>query len=88
MKRQSEAEQARDLRKIIEALNAFYVHRQVPHDCRLIVYSRTIAGTSILESQGAMSLIGQPPEIQRGKLAEYQEEMQTFTTFLKEQYFV
>jgi hypothetical protein len=87
LKRQAEAEQAHDLRKMIEALNAFYAHRHVQHDCRLIVYGRTIAGTSILESQGAMSLIGQAPEIQRGKLAEYQDEMRAFTAFLKATYF-
>jgi hypothetical protein len=86
-KRQAEAEQAHHQRKVLEALTAFYEHRHVPYDCRLIVYGRTIAGTSILESQGAMCLIGQLPEIQRGKLAEYQDEMRAFTTFLKVKYF-
>ena len=87
LKRQAEAEQAHQQRKVLEALTAFYEHRHVPHDCRLIVYGRTIAGTSILESQGAMCLIGQSPEIQRGKLAEYQDEMRAFTAFLKATYF-
>jgi hypothetical protein len=87
LKRQAEAAQAHYQRKVLEALTAFYEHRHVPHDRRLIVYGRTIAGTSILESQGAMCLTGQPQEVGERKLAEYQDEMRAFTAFLKGTYF-
>lgn len=87
LKHRAEAEQAYDQRKVIEALTAFYAtFRQVPQDRMLIVYAR-YAGTSILEPQGAMCLIGQSHEVQTRKLAEYQAEMHTFTTFLKRVYF-
>lgn len=86
LKHRAEEAQAQSQQLLLALLADFYAQRHVDYDRILIVYMR-YPGTSILESQGAASLIGQPYKVQAQKLAEYQDEMQSFAAFLKEEYF-
>ena len=84
----SQAEQLHsiDQQRLLNHLTAFYKVHHTPFDCKLILYTR-VPGTSCMESQGATTVIGQPPEIQQRKLIMYQKEMLAFTNFLKNMYF-
>jgi len=73
--------------KLIGLLTAFYQNRHVPFDRLLVVHPRDTTGRSRLESQGADFQNVVPLEQRQRKLAEYQEEMQAFTVFMKEVYF-
>jgi len=73
-------------KKIIEYLDAFYKHRESPFDKRLVIQNRNRTGARI-ESQGASLQKIADAEIKKQKLAEYQEEMRTFTEFLKKIFF-
>ncbi len=86
LKSQAEQLHATDQQKLLDYLAAFYSIRHISFDCRLMIYTR-VPGTSCLESQGATTIIGQPPDIQKQKLKIYQEEMLTFTEFLQKTYF-
>lgn len=66
-------------------LAAFYEQRRVPFERQLIVQSRS-DGKSRLESQGADMQEVLEPSARQQKLADYQQEMQDFTTFLKQRY--
>ncbi len=72
--------------RLLGLLAAFYEQRRVPLERQLIIQSRS-DGKSRLESQGAdMQEVLLPTERQQ-KLLTYQQEMQDFTAFLKQQYF-
>lgn len=73
--------------RLLTYLAAFYEHRHVPLDVRLVIQSRDTTGRSRLESQGADFQETAPLEEQRLNLATYQEEMRRFTEFLKQQFF-
>jgi hypothetical protein len=85
-KRSAEAVHSQNQRRLIEYLAAFYSDYRPAYDRLLVVYSRHPA-CSILESQGATSLVGQPLVVQAEKLSDYQDEMHLFTAFLKDYYF-
>jgi hypothetical protein len=85
-KRVAEAMHGQDQRRLVEYLAAFYSNYRPAYDRLLVVYTRH-PGCSILESQGAASLLSQPLAVQVEKLSDYQDEMRLFTTFLKEHYF-
>ena len=72
--------------KAMTHLEMFYRGRQVPYNRRLTL-SFLSDGQGRIESQGAEFQETAPPEIKQQKLAEYQEEMRAFTSFLKEKYF-
>ena len=72
-------------RTLMNYLAAFYEPRHVPFDVRLVIQARGY-GESRLESQGADFQETALPEMRESKLAEYQQEMQAFTAFLKERY--
>jgi hypothetical protein len=74
--------------KLMNYLAAFYQDRHVPYDCRLIVRPIGYDGKSRLESQGADCQEVMPLDIRVEKLAAYQAEMQAFTAFLKDIYFM
>ena len=86
LKSQAEQLHALDQQRLLNYLTTFYSVHQAPFDCQLILYTR-VPGTSSLESQGATTVIGQPPETQQRKLIMYQKEMLAFTNFLKNMYF-
>jgi hypothetical protein len=73
--------------KLLVYLAAFYAHRQVPYDVRLVIQARDTTGRSRLESQGADFQEIASPDVKAQKLQEYQEEMRAFTAFLEERYF-
>lgn len=73
--------QLEEIRKIILLIGEFYQNRQVAYDQML-----TMRGNR-LESQGAQLQEIIPPEEQNQKFHAYQEEMKTFTGFLKKKYF-
>lgn len=85
LRRQAEILHAEDKRRLLKYLAAFYTAYRPPYDRLLVVYERTPA-CSILESQGASTLIGESSETRASKLREYQEEMRTFTAFLKRRF--
>lgn len=85
-KRSAEAMHSQDQRRLIEYLAAFYSNYRPAYDRLLVVYSR-YPTCSILESQGAASLLGQSLAVQAEKLADYQNEIHLFTAFLKDYYF-
>jgi hypothetical protein len=87
LKSQAEQVHAADQQKLLNHLTAFYSVRHTSFDCRLMLYTR-VPGTSCLESQGATTIIGHPPEIQKQKLQTYQQEMLAFTEFLQKMYFL
>lgn len=74
-------------RKLLAYLAEFYEDRCVPYDRRLIIRPLGTDGKSRLESQGADCQEVASPEEKVQKLAEYQREMQDFTTFLKQKFF-
>ena len=67
-------------------LAAFYDQRSIPYDVRLIIQAQGM-GRSRIESQGADLQDTAPLDNRQQKLQEYQEEMQSFTAFLKEVWF-
>lgn len=69
--------------KLLTYLAQFYEDRYVSYDCRLIIRPLGTVGKSRLESQGADCQDIAPLEIRAEKLKAYQEEMHTFTAFLK-----
>ena len=73
--------------KLLQYLAAFYENRHVPFDQRLIVRPIGTDGRSRLESQGADCQEVAPLDIRAQKLLRYQEEMGTFTAYLKHIYF-
>ena len=73
--------------RLLVYLAAFYEHRQVPYDIRLVIQARDTTGRSRLESQGADFQDVAPPDVKAQKLREYQEEIHAFTAFLKDRYF-
>lgn len=85
LRRQAEMLHAEAKHRLLEYLAVFYTAYRPPYDRLLVVYERTPA-CSILESQGASILIGESSEARASKLQEYQEEMRTFTTFLKQRF--
>ena len=69
-------------------LELFYQDRYVPYDCYLTLNIRGHGkGKGRLQSQGAVFQAILPEDLRQQRLRAYQEEMQTFTAFLKEQYF-
>lgn len=89
---QCEADQARlavkrlhlvERAKLLRVLDLFYQQHQAPADRRLIINPGEWTGISCLESQGADFQTVAAPDERTTKLAEYQEEMQAFGTFLK-----
>lgn len=62
-------------------LDDFYRVRDVPPDRRLILQPYPDSGRVL--SKGAELQEVNPPEVQREKLKEYQEEIRAFTSFLK-----
>ena len=73
-------------RKVMAYLAAFYDQRSIPYDVRLIIQAQGM-GRSRIESQGADLQDTAPLDDRQQKLQEYQEEMQSFTAFLKEVWF-
>jgi len=71
--------------RLLGLLAAFYEQRRVPFERQLIVQSRS-DGKSRLESQGADLQEVLEPSARQQKLADYQQEMQDFTTLLKQRY--
>jgi hypothetical protein len=74
--------------KLMSYLAAFYQNRHIPYDYRLFVRPLGHEGKSRLESQGADCQEVMPLDIRAEKLAAYQTEMQAFTAFLKDIYFM
>lgn len=64
-------------------LDGFYADRKVPYDRQLaLTGNRSIR----LQSHGASGLETAEPSEQQNKLPEYQKEMQSFGTYLKEKF--
>lgn len=71
--------------RLMAYLVEFYQERVVPHDRRLVLHD--FLATFRLQSQGVfLQEIADVPQ-REAKLLEYQEEMRTFTAFLKAHYF-
>jgi hypothetical protein len=77
---------AKEIVKVVPYLEAFYAQRIVPFDRRLIL-SIFGEGWCMVMSQGAELQDTRSFDERRQKLAEYQQEMQDFTAYLKEQFF-
>lgn len=73
------------LRKLVNYLDAFYRIHQSSYDRHLILSDAGLFGEKSLCSLGADLMDTLPQRQRRAKLAEYQEEMQLFTAFLKRQ---
>ncbi len=71
--------------RLLGLLAAFYEQRRVPFERQLIIQSRS-DGKSRLESQGADMQEVLELSVRQQKLADFQQEMQDFTTFLKQRY--
>jgi len=69
--------------KLLRVLDLFYQQHHAPADLRLIINPAEWTGIGRLESQGADFQMVAAPDERATKLTEYQEEMQTFTAFLK-----
>ncbi len=72
-------------RKTLMYLSMFYANRYVPHDHQLIIQGSQFRGR--IESQGSTIQEILSLEEQAEKLQVYQQEMQAFTQFLKQQWF-
>lgn len=72
--------------KLITLLDEFYSDRQSPFHKRLTIQARAW-GRSRIESIGAELQQIIPQEVRRERLSEYQEEMNSFSDFLKQKYF-
>ena len=72
---------------LMSYLAAFYAVRRIPYDRQLAMHPRDMSGRVRMESHGADFQSVAPLEMRAQKLAEYQEEMQAFTEFLKQIYF-
>lgn len=74
-------------KKIIPLLEEFYLDRKTPYEIRLGIRSLAL-GWSRVQSLGAdFQEIEDDEEIRKEKLRQFQEEMHTFTEFLKNKYF-
>jgi metal-dependent amidase/aminoacylase/carboxypeptidase family protein len=71
--------------QLMTYLIAFYAERVVPHDRRLVI-NEFVAGFSLKCHGTFLQKVVEPP-LRAVKLREYQEEMRTFTAFLKARYF-
>jgi len=71
--------------RLLSLLATFYEQRRIPFERQLIIQSRS-DGKSRLESQGADMQEVLEPSARQQKLADYQQEMQDFTAFLKQRY--
>ncbi|MGI9059181.1 MAG: hypothetical protein ACR2H5_11430 [Ktedonobacteraceae bacterium] len=69
--------------RLLRVLDLFYQQHHAPADRRLIINPKEWTGMSRLESQGADFQTVAAPDERATKLTEYQEEMQTFATFLE-----
>ncbi|MEO8956286.1 MAG: hypothetical protein ABI465_17175 [Ktedonobacteraceae bacterium] len=69
--------------RLLRVLDLFYQQHHAPADRRLIINPKEWTGMSRLESQGANFQTVAAPDERATKLTEYQEEMQTFATFLE-----
>jgi len=72
---------------ILSLLDDFYANHPCSSDCRLILISRNNSDAFDLRSQGAAFQWARSEEDRLQKLAEYQQEMAAFTTFLKQRFF-
>jgi hypothetical protein len=86
LRREVKAVHLQERQKLLQYLAAFYEDRHVPFDQRLIIRPIGTDGKSRLESQGADCQEVAPPDTLIQKLQEYQEEMRTFTAYLKQIY--
>jgi hypothetical protein len=86
-RREIKAYHLQEREKLMQYLAAFYENRHVPFDQRLIICPLGTDGRSRLESQGADSQEVALLDIRTQKLLVYQEEMRTFTSYLKQSYF-
>jgi len=77
------------LTPLYEYLDAFYADYHSSYDRHLVLDTNNIglAGSCLLKPQGANFQEARSLDVQQVKLAEYQQEMQAFTAFLKEQFF-
>jgi hypothetical protein len=73
-------------KRVMGYLETFYRDRPVPYDRQLVLKVDSF-GNSTLTVHGEPFQPLHPSEIQAQNLAKYQEEMQMFTTFLKQVYF-
>ena len=73
--------------KLVTYLDSFYEKRVTSFENHLIFNQTVWTGSILLESQGADSQERLSEEEQAEKLVCYQEEMQSFTAFLKKLYF-
>lgn len=73
--------------RLMSVLEEFYRDRQVSFERRLIIgfFARSVESTR-LESQGAGVHDFYPPDLRQQKLREFQDEMATFTEFLRERF--
>lgn len=71
--------------RVMELLNVFYSNRQVSNDRRLTI--NPFGSFFRIESEGSFLQDIANDQTKNEKLQEYQEEMRTFTAFLKERYF-
>lgn len=87
LRAQAKLLQFEERKKIISYLTEFYKERLVAFDRRIIIVSIEWMGRTRIKSQGADFQEFRSPQECLQKLQEYQEEMQTFTQFLKASYF-
>jgi len=77
----------RERQKLVPYLDRFYNQRSTSYEQRLILNQSEWGGTLRLESQGADCQDVLVEEERRQNLAAYQQEMQQFMLFLKDEYF-
>lgn len=73
--------------KLMSYMDRFYAEHSVSCDGRLVLHTYGWTGVTRLTSQGADCQDCREAEERAAKLQEYQQEMQAFTTFLKQVYF-
>ncbi len=76
-----------ETRKVIELLKEFYAIRQVPFERRLIAKIEGAGNCKIKPQAGDLQDLEGLAEEKQEKLQEYQEEIRTFSSFLKAKYF-
>ena len=74
-----------EVKKAFDLIAEFYQNKQTPYDKKLIL-SPFGDGSARIESQGAIFQEIAKPEVKKKKLQEYQEEMNSFTIFLKDKF--
>ena len=72
--------------KLTFYLNQFYLQRDIPANNRLII-QENLYGQCLLTNRGVVRQEWLEKDAKKQSLMEYQNEMQAFSQFLKEQFF-